>query len=232
MKHVLMAAAGATTGSAGGATKEVAVEGRELNTSKSPEHGNPTESQPLGQGEGPLGVRVGSEATVESGLDPVLPATGGLSDATRVRNKDLIARDEKEIKRRGLSAAARPISASFEGLMMIEILDEDEKTPTKQMVSGSFTGFIPERGVLIRPLNNEELAQFQPDPNAGSRRASDLVTGSGTGGGGNPMHAGDTRGTSSFTAKPAGGQGVTSKAGASPAPLGSGPQGGGSTTRG
>lgn len=207
MKHVLEVAASVAS-SAGGAKEE-----------STPKHGDPTALQPPGQGESVLGVRVGSEAAVESGTDPVLPSAGNLSEATRIRNKDILARDEKERKRRGLSATAKTVSMSFEGPMMVERLDDDERTPVKEMFSGSFTGAIPERGLLLRPLRKEEEAELLPNPERNSRRAEDLVKGSGAGGGGNPMAARDHRGVTSSPGASAGGQASVS------------PSGGGSTSR-
>jgi hypothetical protein len=216
------------------AEREVVVTGRLANTAAAPKHGNPTDEMPVGPHESVINVRVGSEAAVESGTDPVLPMTGpGVTEFTRVRNKDLRERDEKEFRKRGLRSdgVARPgstVSMSFTGLMVVEREpDKDEKAGDpglKQIVSGAFTGEIPEGGLTIRPLTQEEEENFLAVPRASSQRANDLVAGSGTGGGGNPMHAGKTRGTSSATAERVGQGGVTSAVGVSPPPRSTGPQ--------
>lgn len=207
-----------------------------------PEHGDPTEGNPPAPGETVLGVRVGSEAAVESGTDPVLPFVGGaLSEMTRVRNRDLQERDQREWRKRGRKSdgtalASVPVSVSFEGLMAIESKSKELKDDERvTFVSGSYTGFIPAEGLLIRPLTEDEMETHFPSPQPGAgQRANDLVKGSGTGGGGNPMHAGRARGTSSETAARVGQGGVTSEAGKSPPPRPEGPvsgTGGGTTSR-
>lgn len=176
--------------------------------SPAPKHGDPAEN--LGPQESVIGVRVGSEASVESGTDPVLPAVAGnVSEMTKVRNRDLQERDRKEFEKRGSVNAANSIGVSFEGLMMIEA---DDREP--QMVSGSYTGSFNE-SLTIRRLTEEELEEHLPqlapaNRQAVDRRASDLIKGAGQGGGGNPMKAGEARGTTSGVTQPAGGSSVTS----------------------
>lgn len=228
-------AAGNTAVGRGG-EKEVLVTGREAGQVPEPKHGDPTESQRPGVGETVLGVRTGSEAAVESGIDPVLPVIGGLAGATEVKNKDLKERDEKEFKKRGLG---RNITFSYEGPMMVDFLD-DERPAFPQ--AGGTTVNMGEKGVLIRPMTEEEVEQYYPSGAEAARRANDLVAGSGVGGGGNPMHAGDARGVSSRTDRQVGQGGVTSKTGQAPGAAAAGqtqnpipnavsPQGGGTTSR-
>lgn len=205
-----------------------------------PVHGDPAEAAPPAPGDTVIGVRTGSEAAVESGTGPVLPLMGpGASAFTRVRNRDLRERDQQEFRRRGLRSdgAARagvPISVTFEGAMMVERAEDDGGN---QLVNGSFTGVIPEDGLRIRPLSAKEEQEYFGAPVQANQRSNDLVAGSGTGGGGNPMHAGRTRGTSSQTAQRVGEGGVTSQSGPAPAPRPNNagpvtPQGGGRDSRG
>lgn len=187
-----------------------------------PKHGDPTEAAPPAPGDSVLGVRVGSEASVDNGTGPVLPPpsqAGG--EFTRVRNRDLQERDKREWKKRGMRSdgttpAGRAISVSFEGVMMVEPQGNEQDAT---LHSGGYTGQIPEDGVLVRPLTSEEEEKYFGSPQgARSQRSNDLVAGGGQGGGGNPMHAGDVRGVSSNTATRVGEGGVTSASGPAPAP--------------
>ena len=191
-------------------------------------------------GESPVGVRVGSEATVSSGTHPVeAPGASAVSEATRVRNQDLAERDKKEWRKRGMredgsAAVGRPISFSGEGVFVVE---SGNKDIDDQFVSGGTTVNVPPEGVTIRPLSPKEEAEyFGTPPEVKSQRSNDLVKGGGQGGGGNPMHAGDVLGFSSITAERVGQGGVTSQRGPAPAPRPNNagpvtPQGGGSTSR-
>lgn len=185
------------------ADRDVAVD------SPAPKHGDPAEN--LGPMESVIGVKVGSEAAVESGTDPVLPAVGGnISRMTEVRNKDLKERDRKELEKRGPTAGAHSVSLDFEGLMMVEV---DDQGPIP--MSGSFSGnFI--KSITLRLATEEELEEMLPsaapaDRQAVSRRAADLIKGPGQGGGGNPMKAHEARGTTSGLTQPAGGAASTSE---------------------
>jgi hypothetical protein len=113
-------------------------------------------------GESALGVRVGSEAAVESGTGPVAPPAGTpLADATRVLNKDLRERDEKELEKRGSIAGVHSVSVNFEGLMMVEV---DGREP--ELRSGSYTGSF-KKEIKIRALSEKETAAAAPQPPAG-----------------------------------------------------------------
>lgn len=173
-----------------------------------PVHGDPAEN--LSPQESVIGVRTGSEASVESGTDPVLPAVGGgLSRMTEVRNKDLRERDRREREKRGPDVGVFSVSMTFPGLMMVLV---DDQEPILR--SGSFTGNFHE-GITVRPLTEEELVEHVPsaapaDRQAVARRSQDLVKGAGQGGGGNPMKAHEARGTTSGVTQPAGGAAATS----------------------
>lgn len=161
--------------------------------------------------EGPLGVRTGSEAAVESGLQPVFNGPTGLAGATEVKNKDLRERDEKELRRRGVirdrgrGGPRNPVTVSFAGLMMVSVDGEEEDAPR----SGSFTGEFSE-SLTIRALTNEELEKYSPSGQRLARRADDLAKGSGAGGGGNPMKAGEAQGSTSGAQGPSMGRATTS----------------------
>lgn len=219
------------------------------NQSRTPAAAQPPAKEPrrgaealprVGQGESPIGSRVGSEATVASGTHPVeAPGASAVSEATRIQNKDLIERDKKEFRKRGMREdgsvpVGRPISFSGEGVFVVE---SGNKDVDDQFVSGGTTVNVPPEGVTIRPLSPEEEAEyFGTPPEVKSQRSNDLVKGGGQGGGGNPMHAGDVRGVSSNTAERVGQGGVTSQRGPAPAPRPNNagpvtPQGGGSTSR-
>lgn len=167
----------------------------------------------LPEGGNPIGTRVGSEATVEDGTGPVLPHDGAaLSEATRVKNKTLRDRDEKEFKKRG---TGQNISFSYEGVMMVDPLDDNRPA---YPISGGATIALSDKGITIRPLTEAEQKELFPAARTpdSARRANDLVAGSGTGGGGNPMHAGDARGVSSRTERQVGAGGATSQGGGAP----------------
>lgn len=201
-----------SAGNAAGREQDVVVTGRVAGQVAAPKHGDPTEDQGVPEGGSVIGVRVGSEAAVESGLDPVLPATGtALGDATRVRNKDIRARDEKERERRGLNGG-NAVSVTFEGLMMVEVDGDSQERGGVR--SGSFTGNVKE-SLVIRPLTAEEEAERTGSAlatGAVARRADDLVTGSGNGGGGNPMKRSETVGVTSAEQRYAGAKATTSDA--------------------
>lgn len=181
-----------------GPTREVLVSGKDAPAAAPPKHGNPTEQA---GGVDVVNVRVGSESTVPSGLDPVLPHTGGLGAATEILNKDIKARHDKEMEKRGLvnPATMNTVSINWTGLMMVEVDGEEEDSPR----SGSYTGHFRD-SIRVRALTAEELDRFNPVLAQRVRRADDLVKGSGVGGGGNPMRAGEARGASSATAPSAG----------------------------
>lgn len=189
------------------ADRDVAVD------SPAPKHGDPAANHP--STESVIGVRVGSEASVSDGTDPVLPAvSGNISAQTEVKNATLRARDERERKKRGPDGGRFSVSMSFPGLMMVEVDDQ------KVVRSGSYTGGFNE-SIRVRPLTEDELAEHVPsaapaDKQAVERRASDLIKGAGQGGGGNPMKAGEARGTTSGVTQPAGGASATSGPGVNP----------------
>jgi len=172
-----------------------------------PKHGDPAEN--LAPNESVIGVRTGSEASVESGTDPVLPPVGGnISRMTEVRNKDLRERDRKEREKRGPDAGTFSVGMTFPGLMMV-LVDGREV-----LRSGSYTGNF-QKSIEVRPLTEDELAEHVPsaapaDRQAVSRRSEDLIKGAGQGGGGNPMKAHEARGTTSGVTQPAGGAAATS----------------------
>lgn len=128
---------------------------KEAKVSK-PDHGNPAEG--LSPHESVINARTGSEATVESGTGPVLQVTpgGGLSEMTKVYNKDLRARDEKELEKRGSVGGTHAVSVNFEGPMMVEVDGRDG-----EVKSGSYTGsFVKE--IKIRPLTAKEEEELIP----------------------------------------------------------------------
>ena len=206
------------TNPASGKTEEVLVEGKVARDSRTPEHGNPAEN--LSPHESVINVRVGSEAAVASGTDPVLPPEAAVvSEQTKVHNKDLQERDKKEREKRGPDGGVHDVSMSFPGLMAIEVDGE------VHFRSGSFTGRFHD-SIKVRPLTEEEIEEQLPsaapaDRPAVQRRQQDLIKGAGQGGGGNPMKAGEARGTTSNPTQPAGGAAATS-----------GPRGGSVTSRG
>lgn len=146
-------------------------------------------------GMNPLHVPVGSEAAVAEGTGPVeAPGGNALAEATKIHNKDILERHNKELERRGQVGAGSgkyAISISFEGPMMIQVDGEEA-----HMRSGSFSGAFNE-SISLRPLTKKEQEELLPRPTRPARRAEDLVKGSGAGGGGNPMAAGQSRGVSS-----------------------------------
>lgn len=224
--------------------QDVVVEGRVAREPQPVE--KVTNDTPIPAGD-VTGFRVSSEAAQEgSDVGPVTAGAGDLAGATRVKNSTLRKRDEAEFRRRGVGpGAARTfsVSASFEGLMMVENGLSDPFP-----VSGSYTGPVGPDGLVIRPLTAEEEEKHSPvgvrlnrregdavsggvrtsrgDVQASGLRADDLSRGSGAGGGGNPQIAGQSRGV----ANPANTGGPVGKATTSVGNT-SGPQGGGSDTR-
>lgn len=151
------------TGSSGSPTAAAMEAERARNDNLKPKHGDPTKDQPVPEGGSVIGVRVGSEASVEDGTDPVLPSEGSaLGEATRVRNKTLRGRDEKEHDRRGRGGNA--VTVSFEGPMMVEVDGSSEGQGGVK--SGSFTGSFKEK-LTVRKLTDKEEAEYlgkEPQP--------------------------------------------------------------------
>lgn len=209
-----------------GAQKDVLVKAREVGKDL-PAAEKVTNDTPIPAGD-VTGFRVASEAAEEgSDISPRKGDIGGLSAATKVRNTTLAERDKKEMERRGGAPGSFSASVSFEGMMMIENGLSDPFP-----VSGSYTGPVSKDGLKVRPLTPEEEKRFTAGGAPANRRvsdseprASDLTRGSGAGGGGNPMHAGDSRGVADAGRTGVVGSGVTSKG--NPAS----PQGGGTDTR-
>jgi len=182
-----------------GATRTVQVEGKVVDQQRTGKLGIPHATHA-----DVLNTRVGSEASQESGLQPVEATLGGIAGATEIRNKDIKKRHDDEMVRRGrrnregaeVVAGSNEVSLGFTGLMMVEV-DGEKAVP----VSGSFSGQFNEKIVLRRATEaevEEMTAARGPAPTAGDKT---LVKGSGVGGGGNPQHARDSTGVASNTAE-------------------------------
>jgi len=135
---------------------------------KAPQHGNPAEN--LSPHESVINVRVGSEASVSAGTDPVLPPEASVVSAqTKVHNKDLRERDKKEREKRGPDGGVFDVSMSFPGLMAVEV---DGELVTK---SGSFTGRFA-KSIVLRPLTEAELEEHLPHAEPANRGLSEAGT--------------------------------------------------------
>lgn len=169
----------------------------------------------------PVNVRTPSEAaTADATQVPVDP----LTEATKIRNVDIQRAHDKEMQRRGLlprtadrgpgalARSAQSVSINFEGNKFVTV-DGDAKHPASGIKSGSFTGSFMER-LEVRALTPEEEERL--GPTGAQRRSTDQVAGSGAGGGGNPMAAGEARGATSGTAGPVSGQAPRSPVGTAP----------------
>lgn len=216
--------------------KDVLVEGRVAVDTQPAE--KVTNDTPIPDGD-VTGFRVASEAAQEGdSVAPVRGGTGDLAAATRVRNSTLRKRDEQEVRKRGGGNPRNfSVSVAFEGMMMVENGLQDPFP-----VSGSYAGPVGEDGLVVRRLTPEEEEKFAPSgvrlnrraedeggvvTSRGALRGSDLARGSGFGGGGNPMKAGEAAGPGApgRTGAPIGK--ATTSVGAGP----QSPQGGGTDTR-
>lgn len=181
-----------------GPEKNILVRGRETGQDLPPakKHTN-EEAIPAGD---VVGFKVASEAAQPGGgTGPFDGGVGGISGATEIRNPDVKKRHDEELKRRGAAGDTFQVSATFEGMRMVEN-GLQEPFP----VSGSYGGPVDmKHGLVLRALTPEEEKQYVPTARTSARRADDrdtplrrddLARGSGAGGGGNPMKAGEAAG--------------------------------------